>query len=50
MEIKIVEKMIQALAHLRGVAVEEIKEELSNGEQATHNELFKLACAFKAVG
>ena len=49
MELKIVEKLIETLAHLRGVAVAEIKAELTSGEKATHDELFKLACAFKAV-
>lgn len=43
------EKLIETLADLRGQAVEVIKGELRNENPHTMNQLFTLACAFKAV-
>lgn len=48
MEATLIEKLIETLAKLRNVAVADIKGELADDNVETHEQLFKIACAWKA--
>lgn len=48
MEITLIEKLMEVLADMRNVAVDVIKSELASDNEQTHNEIFQLACAWRA--